>query len=493
MDSETTPASTSFADPTAANPGLDVATLSVPGDLVMPVANLVVRPPVFVQPDATVRQAAQAMRDLHISSVLVQTDPPGILTDRDLRTRVVAAGLGPETPVHAVMTANIKTLAAAAPIHAALLAMLEANIHHLPIVQEGQIIGVITDTDLLRHQAKSPLYLLRYLERLELNDNGDGLNRYAVQVAGLVDSLFQGGLDVSQIGRITAVLNDALIKRLLQQAEASLGAPPTPYAWIVFGSEGRMEQALLTDQDNALVYAEETPESAAYFAALASRVVAGLQQAGFPPCPGGYMATRWRKSLADWVASFRQWVATPEPQALLEVSIFFDFRPVHGALTLEPLAEIPLQAGRGGLFLGHLARAALQFQPPLGLFGRIQEEEDGVDLKKGGIAPAVALARLFALEVQSHASQTLERLAAAGQGGTLQMEGAENLADAFRYLLHLRLLYQLQAWRSGRKLTNKVRLADLTPLERRRLKEAFKAIRNTQDMTALRFQTNRLA
>jgi CBS domain-containing protein len=348
---------------------------------------------------------------------------------------------------------------------------------------------VITDTDLLRHRVKSPLYLLKRVEKLS---GVETLARYALDIAGTVEMLFESGLDVVQIGRIVASLNDALLKRLLELAEAELGPPPTPYTWLVLGSEGRQEQALLTDQDNALVYGQDSAEARAYFEALTNQVVTRLIQAGFPPCPGGYMATHWRYPLSEWERLFTQWVQIPEAQALLEAAIFFDFRQVHGELTPEPLEAVYLRAGERGLFLAHLARAGLKFQPPLGFFRRIRAEEGGVDLKKGGIAPIVALARLYALEVGTTARSTLARLEAAGQAGTLSREGAELLAEAFRFLLYLRLREQLRAYRAGETPGNRVRLERLSPLERRHLKEAFLAIRETQELTALRFQTGRL-
>ncbi|MBE7556628.1 MAG: cyclic nucleotide-binding/CBS domain-containing protein [Anaerolineales bacterium] len=460
------------------------------GDMATPVEALITRPPVFVSAEASVAEAARAMRQAWISSVLVTGDPPGIITDRDLRSRVLAEGLGPETLVRQVMSRPLKTLPVDTPVYGALLFMLQEHIHHLPLTRHGEIAGVITDTDLLRHRTKSPLYLLKRVRRLAGEDN---LARHALDIAGMVEALFEGGLDVAQIGRIVASLNDALIKRLLTLAEEELGPPPTPYAWIVFGSEGRQEQTLLTDQDNALIYAEDSPIAQIYFERLAQRVVTGLTQAGFPLCPGGYMATHWRRPLQEWEQLFRTWVHTPEPQALLEAAIFFDFRRVHGLLSLNSLEEIFLKAGERGLFLAHLARAALGFQPPLGFFHRIRAEEGGVDLKKGGIAPIVGLARLYALEVGDPSRSTLARLEAAGQAGTLSQNGAEILAEAFRFILHLRLREQLRAYRRGDPPTNRVRLEQLSSLERRHLKEAFLAVREIQELTAMRFHTERLA
>jgi CBS domain-containing protein len=279
---------------------------------------------------------------------------------------------------------------------------------------------------------------------------------------------------------------------LLRRAEADLGPPPTPYAWIVFGSEGRLEQALLTDQDNALVYGAASPEAERYFAALAERVVGDLIAARFPPCRGGFMATNWCRPLEQWQRQFRGWLEAPQPRALVEAANFFDFRGVYGKLSLEPLQDVLADAGREQIFLAHLARAALGFAPPLGLFRHIRQEDGGVDLKKGGLIPIVSLARLHALQAGSRARPTLERLAAAATAGTLSHSGAATLAEAFRFLLRLRLRTQLQALRAGQPPDNHVRLETLTSLERRHLKETFVAIGEMQQATALRYAVERL-
>jgi CBS domain-containing protein len=464
-------------------------TPSVGADFTTTADTLITRSPVFVKPEATVAEAARVMRDAQIGSLLVDHDPPGILTDRDFRNRVLAEGLGPETPVHKVMNYPVKSVPAETPLFGALLFLLEENIHHLPLTQAGRIVGVVTGTDLLRHQARSPLFLLKRVENIQQLGT---LSDYALEVAGVVETLFKGGLEVTQIGRVVASLNDALMKRLLRLAEDELGPPPTPYAWIVFGSGGRMEQTLLTDQDNALVYAEDTDEAKRYFAALSERVVHGLMEAGFPSCPGGYMATNWHRPLAEWVRLFKGWVNTPEPTALLEASIFFDFRPIYGTLSLQPLDEILFNAKGRTPFLPQLARSTLEFQPPLGFFRRIREEEDGVNLKKGGIAPIVGLARLYALEARAMVRPTLERLEAATKAQKLSREGADTLAEAFRFLLRLRLREQLRAMYANETPSNRVRLDDISSLEQRHLKEAFMAIRESQDSVAMRYRTDML-
>jgi CBS domain-containing protein len=440
---------------------------------------LIKRPPVFIDETATVAQAASVMEDAHIGSVLITADPPGIITDRDLRGRVLAVGLGSQTPVRQVMSRPLKTLDSDAPVFAALHFMLEEHIHHLALVEEGKIIGVISSTDLLRHEGSSAFYLRRTLDSVK---DPTALTHYSREIAGTVQTLFRGGLAAVQIGQIVSSLNDALVNRLVGLAEQALGPPPTPFAWIVFGSEGRLEQTLLTDQDNALVYKDASSEAHSYFAALAKQVVDGLIRVGFPLCPGGYMATNWCKPRNEWQSLFAGWVRTPEPQALLEAAIFFDFRPVAGSLSLAPLDDILAAAEKEKLFIAHATQEALRWGPPLGFFKRVRSDHGMVDLKKGGIGPIVNLARVGGLAAGSRERSTLERLAVAGKsGGILKKEDTVVLAETFEFLLHLRLRQQLAALQANQTIDHKVRLDALSALERRHLKEAFVTIRQVQD------------
>ena len=464
-------------------------SLTLGGELTTPVGELIVRPPIQVSPLATVAEAAQAMRRAWVNVALVTSKPLGIVTDSDFLIRVLAEELGPETRVNQVMSQPLKSLPVDTPVHEALFLMLEENIHHLALTDQNDVVGIVTATDILRHQAKSPLYLMRHLESLS---SPEELSHYGIEVAGAVDKLFNGGLDIGQIGRIVASLNDALIRRLLRLAEQDLGAPPTPYAWIVFGSEGRMEQALLTDQDNALVYLDTSEEAQQYFDALAEQVIDNLIKAGFPPCPGGYMATNWCRPLDSWIDLFKGWIKKPDSQALLESAIFFDFRAVYGPLSLEPLEEVVLEAGNDNIFLARLARAAMRFRPPLGFFRRILAEDGFVDLKAGGIAPIVSMARVYAIEAQTRARSTLERLEDAAEKGTLSRNGAETLSETYRFLLKLRLRDQLEAVQRSETPDNKIRLQSLSPRENHHLKDAFLAIREMQESLSQRFQTDLL-
>jgi CBS domain-containing protein len=459
------------------------------GELTTELGDIELRAVVQVPPDATVAEAARAMRDARDDFALVAGTPPGIVTDHDFQVKVLAEGLGPDTPVAHVMTRPLKTLPSDTPVHGALLYMLEERIHHLPVLREGEIIGVLTATDLLRHQTTNPLYLMRRVEHL---DRDTTLATYSRDAAAMVERLFRGGLKVGQIGRVFASLNDALIRRLCRLAEVDLGPPPCAYAWLVFGSEGRMEQALLTDQDNALVYARDDAGAPEYFARLAARVVGDLVTAGFPPCPGGCMATNWNKPLAAWEETIRGWIDEPTPDNLMVSSIFFDYRAVAGALDVSALDDRITAAAGNQLFMAHLARVSLRFKPPLGLFQQIQATDDKVDLKKRSIAPIVAAARVYGLEAGTRARPTRERLEAAIEAGVVSRDLGQTLIETYRFLLQLRLREQLAAVAGGGAPDNDVNLKALSSLQRRHLKDAFGVIREMQGAVARRYRTSAL-
>ncbi len=433
---------------------------------------------------ATVHEVACLMRDERVSSVLVLSEPPAIVTDRDLRNRVLAAGLGPGTPARDVASAPLHTVAYGTPVYGAWQAMIEHGIHHLPLEREGRIVGVVTATDLLRHHSHGPILAFRRVERMRSREE---LPRHGTELTRMVGTLAKSGLPTSHIARLVSHLNDALFRRILSWAEADLGPPPCPYAFLVLGSEGRHEQTLLTDQDNALVYGDGSPEAPGYFEALAGKAIADLLAAGFPPCPGGYMATRWKGPLSEWRARFAAWIDVPRAEAVLAAGIFFDHRTVGGTLDLSPLGEVVARARGNAPFLSHLARAAVAFRPPIGAFRRLKAEDGCIDLKRGGLVPIQGLARLWALDAGVTVTSTLERLEAASAGGLLDRERAEDLSEAYLFLCGLRLRAQLGAMAEGGPAGNTVPVDALSATERRHLKDALLAVRDAQDATISRY------
>jgi CBS domain-containing protein len=457
-----------------------------PADLSVEVGQLVRRGPVWVDEATTIAAAARVMRDERISSVLVRTEPPGIVTDRDFRNRVLAEGLGPTELVTRVFSRPIQTVEAATPTYEAWRQFLDSGVHHLPVVKGGEIVGVLTSSDLLRATAQGPVAVLRRVERLA---SRDALPGYAAHVKEMTSALLSGGLDAMIIAGFVSRLNDALVKRILTWGEAELGPPPAPYAWIVLGSEGRMEQTLLTDQDNALIYADEGKPQQKWFQSLAERANQDLQAAGFPECPGGYMAQKWQGPLSAWKERFGAWMDVPKPTALLEASIFFDYRTVHGGLDLSPLEDVIGGAPSKVSFLRHMASTALEFHPPPMLLLRLKGASSTVDLKRHGISPIVFLARCYALEVKCRSRNTMERLEAAALSGAMDKEHLGMIGEAFRFLVGLRLRLQLKQLQAGVAPANAVHLSDLSAIERSRLKDSLHAVHVWQGQAAQHFQT----
>jgi CBS domain-containing protein len=452
---------------------------------------LVDRPLVTCDPGESVAEAARRMRDHQVSSLVVRARPPGLVTASDLRDRVLAAGRGGETPVEAVMSAPLQTMPANATLGEVLLAMVDHGIHHLPLVREGQLVGMVTDTDLLRHESRHPLFVRRQLDRAA---TPEGLAAYAGEVTAAAARLIAAGSPVGDVTRFLASAQDALYVRVARDAETTLGPPPCPYALLILGSGARGEPTLRSDQDHALVLADDpSADAAAWFAALAEHLTATLERCGLPRCPGNVLATNPARRLPRraWQQQFSSWIEEPEEEALLHAAICFDFRQLHGDLDAEAaLRPVIRQAAGNRRFLGRLARAALRRRPPVGFLRQLRGDRHGrVDLKAHGTAPIVDLARLLALEAGSAELATVARLRAATERRTVGKTVAD-LAAAFEYLQEVRLRHQAGRLQAGAAPDDMVALARLGPLERRWLKDAFHLLHTCQEAVRIAFQTD---
>lgn len=445
-----------------------------------PVLTLISRDLVALPPEADVGEIARTMREEGVSSVVLRTVPPAIVTTQDLRNRVLAEGRGPETPGLQVSSSPVEAVDAGTSVAEARRTMLERSLHHLGIEREGELVAVITRGDLLRHDASSPLHVQREFATM----SRAAFAQVPDRMHAIVARLRAGGLSPLEVTRTIALLTDVLVQRAITLATESIGPAPVRFAWLTLGSDARREQTLLTDQDHALVHEAVGPEGDAWFHGLATEVTELLVTAGLPRCPGGVMAVNWAGSMETWRQRFERWLTQPDVNALYETSIFFDNRVVAGTLEVSELDEIVRSFRGDGVLLARMAAAAGTSRPPLGLLHRLRSTVDGtVDLKEGGINPIVAIARVLAFEAGSTARSTIERIEVATERGGLTVDGAEELTEAFTFLQGIRLEEQLRASRTGRSLTNRVRLTDMTPTRRRHLKEAFAAIERLQNAT----------
>ncbi|MDJ0757560.1 MAG: DUF294 nucleotidyltransferase-like domain-containing protein [Ardenticatenaceae bacterium] len=471
--------------------------------LSVPLETLLTRPPLTMEANRSVVEAARFMSEHHVSSLVIldsQKRIAGIFTDRDMRTRVVAAGRPVDTQLAEVMTPNPITINRQTFAFEALMAMSQHNIHHLPVTgQNGDLAGVITTTDLIRLQSTTAVYLIGDLQKAA---SVDQLERISKGLPRLVQRLVAADARAADIGRLITLVHDTLTRRLLSLAEHLLGSPPHPYAWIGLGSQGRQEQNAASDQDNALVLSEGlTNKDAAYFQQLAAFVCDGLNRCGFTYCPGQVMATNleWRQPLSTWRSYFARWFDEPEPQALLNATIFFDLRHVAGdqSLTDMLLNDIAQKAPGNQRFLAQLARNALTFQPPLGFFRRFVLEKGGdynntLDLKHRGVVPIVDLARIFALEAGLTASSTHKRLSEAGETMALAAADAGSLRDAFEYISFMRLHHQDQQLRTRQPVDNYLDPQQLSTFERENLRRAFATAAAMQQAISRRYLTGLL-
>lgn len=453
----------------------------------------IVRRPLVTCPLGTpVQAAAQAMTREEVGSIVVADGARlvGIITDSDLRRRVVAAGRPPDTPVEQIMSAPLITIEADALLFEAVYTMLRHGIHHLVVCERGAAVGLVGDLDLLGAQREGPLYAQRQLEQARALDQLVALGSLRARVARWLVHAQVGAWDVA---RLLAELQDTLTRRVLAFAEAALGPPPVPYCWLGLGSEGRREQALKTDQDNALVYADPPPAEAAaardYFARLGVWVVDALARCGVPRCPGDVMASnaRWCQPLSTWRDYFARWIHEPEPAALLNAAICFDLRAVGGAAPLadqlwEGLRQL---APHARPFTALLLREALDRRPPLGFLRHFVVERSGehagaFDIKARGLLPIVEIARACALAAGITATNTVERLRTLRAHGALPPTDADDLVAAYTFLLDLRLRHHLAQLDAGQPLDNYIAPRQLSRVERRTLKEHFQVIADVQ-------------
>lgn len=452
--------------------------------------DLVRREPVTIGGEATIAAAASQMAEAGVSCILVVDgqDLLGIVTDRDLRTRVLAAGRDPGDPVSSVMTTPAATLPAGALALEALLEMVGRDIHHLPVTDDdGTTVGLVTTTDLIRLENSNPVYLAADIGG---QTTIAGVVEQAHRIPDVLAMLVDRDVTAGDICRVVTSLGDAVRRRVLTLVEAELGGAPAPYSWVVLGSVAREEEALSADQDHALVLGEEGHDE--WFARLAERVTEVLAACGWPRCPGDVMATNphWRLTVEGWRGQFMSWSREPDPDAVLHVAVFHDMRHLGGTPALTDAVRRAAADNVSPRLLGHLGSQALRMRPPLGFFRGFVLEREGehretLDIKRG-IAAVVQLARVHALRAGSSALTTRARLLAAQQAGLLDEGTATDLRDALELMSYRRLRHQVEQVRAGDRPDNHLAPADLTDRQRRHLKDAFAIVQSAQQQLSSR-------
>ncbi|NOC90360.1 putative nucleotidyltransferase substrate binding domain-containing protein [Ruegeria sp. HKCCD6604] len=450
---------------------------------------LMARDPATCPAETTVQEAAQIMRDKHISSLCVTDGEKlkGIATLRDISGKYVANGLPETTRISEIMTANPVTLSPSDIGSDVLHIMMERGIGHIPVSEGGRLVGIVTQTDLTHYQAVNSAELVG---RIAKADSAEEMARVTAEIPQLLVQLVAGGNRHEIVTRLITDIADTVTRRLLKLAESELGPPPVSYLWLACGSQGRQEQTGVSDQDNCLMLDDSvTDADMSYFTKLAKFVSDGLDVCGYFYCPGDMMATnpRWCQPVRVWRDYFKGWIAKPNPEAQMLASVMFDLRPIGGAFELfgDLQADTLAVARANSIFVAHMISNSLKHTPPLGLlrgFATIRsgEHRNTLDLKHNGVVPVVDLARIYALQGELTEANTRARLKAAEASGVLSPSGARDLLDAYDLIAETRLEHQVRLVKSGAMPDNYLPPSELSDFERSHLRDAFVVVKTMQ-------------
>jgi CBS domain-containing protein len=459
-----------------------------------PVGSLLRGAPVVCRPDATIREAAELMTAAHATSAIVDVGDGslGILTDHDLRTRVVASGLTGDTPVSVAMSAPAYTCPPDRLGGDVLLDMLDRGFRHYPVVSAtGTILGVIEEIDLVAAQTRSSFYLRRRIARAQTVEE---LIEAAHELRPTVIAMHDARVAASNVAAVYSVVVDALTRRLLELSVVESGDVGVEFAWLALGSQARREALPSSDVDSAIVWfgAPGDPDVHARLQEVGRTVVSELEACGLRADEHGATASdaRFVRSLDSWKRAVHSWIDDPtQEKALVLVSVLVDSRPVWGVHTGTPVADSFRFAPNNPALLRLLARFALSHRPPTGFFRGLVVEASGehrgrLDLKQRGVLPIVDLARWAGIAAGVTSASTRERLRAAAAGGTLSEAHAQTLDDALTLITELRVEHQVNQLRAGEEPDDFVKPAALTELTRSYLREAFRAVASVQKRVA---------
>jgi len=458
-------------------------------------------------PEETVVGVARRMTERGVGSVIVVDDigiPMGILTDGDLRSKVLASGKLINQPVIDVMNRPVQCVAPDDFCFEAILSMTTNRIKYLPVMDGMKLVGIISEHDLMVSQGNNPVAVIKGIQQATTIEQVV-LIRKNIDLA--MNVILEHGGMAKDVCELITTLNDHLTRKIIALAEEAMvreghGRPPVPYAWLALGSEGRREQTLRTDQDNALIFVDQSPqveeEVRSYFLNLAEKVVSGLERCGFPRCKGGIMAVnpKWCQPLHVWKEYFRHWITDVDYPAeeVLATFVFFDCRPIYGQyeLVTETAGHILGLLDEGNSFAREMAKTAILHKTPLGFFKRLVVEKSGehknkLNLKLNGLTPLVDAIRTLALGQKVFETNTLDRISALVEKETLTTAEADDLRDAFNVIMLTRVRHHVDVLRQGGVPDNYVNPDELSIIQRTMLKEAFKTIDRLQGLLELRY------
>ena len=468
----------------------------------------VMHPDVFTcPPEERVVGVARRMTERGVGSVVVVDEigvPMGIVTDKDLRSKVLASGKMANVPVIDVMSRPVQSVSPDAFCFEAILSMITNRIKYLPVMDGMKLMGIISEHDLMVSQGNNPVAVIKGFQQAKNIEQIIAIRKNIDLAMRVI--LEHGGM-AKDICELITTLNDHLTQKIIILAEEEMvhereGRPPVPYAWIALGSEGRREQTLRTDQDNAIVFADvpqdREEEVRSYFLKLAEKVVSALERCGFPRCKGGIMASnpKWCQPDRIWKDYFSHWILGIDlsQEEILQTFIFFDFRPIFGEQRflsglIDRISENLDQRAR---FLKEMAETAILNEPPLGFFKRLVVQKSGdhknqLNLKLNGLTPLIDAIRTFALDQRIFEANTLDRISALVEKELLSEAEADDLRDAFNVIMLVRVRRHVSILQAGGEPDNYVNPDELSIIQRTMLKEAFKTIDKLQRLLRVRY------
>jgi CBS domain-containing protein len=469
-----------------------------------PLATIGSRSPVSVKPETTLRTALELMSRAGIGSLVIAGEnkkPVGVFTRSDLLDRVVLADLPLVTPISQAMTASPLILDEHATAYDAMLAMASKGVRHVLVADiEGRLSGVVSERDLFALQRVG---LRQVRQTIDSATDIETLQQATVDVRQLAFNMLAQGIGAEQLTQFISALNDALTRRVIQMNLENHNFDGVEWCWLAFGSEGRDEQTFVTDQDNGIVF--QCADNAAVhglkerFLAFALEVNRDLDRIGFPLCKGNIMAInpQWCLTLEEWNEQFSRWIRVPQPDALLNATIFFDFRPLFGQVALAEAMHrhLLVQTENNPMFLKAMAHNALDVEPPLGkIRDFLTDLEPGhpgkIDLKKYGSRIFVDVARIFALATGVHNANTVQRLRLASQRLSIRPDEVNAVLEGLHFIQILRLRHQYLSVEAGGEGDNLISPDELNELDRRILKESFRQARKLQTRLKLDYQVH---
>ena len=458
--------------------------------------------PIIASADDLVKNVAIVMTKYKIGSVLIHKNllPVGIVTDKDLRSKIATGLFDIQTPVHQIMSSPVITVAEHVSLAETQLLMLTNGIGHLCVTEDGsnqsKIKGIISEHDVIVAQANNPAVVLKQIKRAA---SAVDLKKIRSQWSEYIQHALQKNSPIQHVANLTAALNNAMTQKCIQLAISQMSSPPpAKYAWFSIGSQSRKEQLLLSDQDNALVFEMEEgndlEEIRAYFLEMAALVNNKLEVIGYEKCPADMMAQnpKWCLSVDEWTQQFSEWILKPGENGILMCTIFFDFDFVAGdAALMEPISQVVFEKTlKNDLFLAYLGADALKNPAPLGFFRQFLIERDGehkdaFDVKSRALMPLIDAARLLCLQLGVKGiNNTYLRFKKLALLEPQNEDVFEACAEAFGELSKFRTEEGFASNSSGRYLN----LNELSKIDKVKLKNTFVPISQVQEIIKNRFQ-----